>query len=210
MSSDFKKSIKELYSDQNIWVKLHVAVRSWILQLTYYAKFLPQGGLLIDVGCGRGVMANYLSLLFPECHVIGIDLDQVKIRDAVKTVGGRRNIEFFIKDVSNWDVPECQGAIMTDFLHHINGHLQISVLHNVYKSLEKGGVLLITEVDSASRPIYKYWAAYLSDRALYPFSRSYFRKVSEWQYILSSIGFSVKTLTISNSVFAIVLFVCQK
>ena len=202
--------LPELYAGLGIHVRFYVWARAKLLDLDYYAQFLPHNGVLVDIGCGRGVMANYLSLRFPDAQVVGIDLDQERVDVALRTVGKRKNITFLSRDARDWALPDSTGVIMTSFLHHISCRDQELVLSNVFQSLGKGGVLLIGEVDPAARPFYRYWTSWLSDRVLYPFSKSYFRKPRDWEGILSRVGFSMKTIKTRNPIFSGILYVCQK
>ena len=199
-----------LYNSQNIYVKFYVKVRSKLLKLDYYLKFLPRRGLIIDVGCGYGVLANYLSLCLPHNQIIGIDLNKKRIGAAIKTIGNRKNISFLVGDVTQWTWPSCTGISMTDFLHHVPPQEQEKVLNKAFQNLDKGGVLLISEVNPTAKPAFRYWASYLSDRFLYPLTWSYFRKPAELTSILSKLGFQVETINISDRIFAGVLYSCRK
>lgn len=199
-----------LYSGLGIYIRFYIKVRCWILDLDAYPKFLPPDGVLVDIGCGRGVLANYLSLCFPESQVIGIDSNPKRLEVALKTVGKRGNIDFLLKDARDWALPSCTGVVMTDFLHHLSRHDQELILQKAFDSLEKEGVLLISEVDPIAKPFYRYWASYLSDRFLYPFSKICFRKPYEWENTLSHLGFDVKTIKMKYPIFSPVLYVCQK
>jgi len=210
MGNSINNKLSKLYTGSDIYVRLYADTRAKLLKLDYYSQFLPTNGLLIDIGCGYGVVANYLSLRFPDIQILGIDLDSKRINDALKTVGKRKNITFLLKDAKEWDLPRCTGVLMTDFLHHVSSQDQELILRQVFNRLENDGVLVISEVDPTARPFYRYWASYLSDRALYPLSRSYFRKPHDWQNTLSHIGFSVKAIKIHSYLFAGIVYICQK
>jgi SAM-dependent methyltransferase len=200
----------ELYNGQGVWVRFYVQARARLLNIYRYKDLLHHSGLIIDIGCGYGVLANYLSLCLPNNKVLGIDLDHKRIDSANMTVGKRKNITFRIEDAKLSTLPDCTGIVMTDFLHHVHPPDQQKILQNAFVSLKKKGVLLISEADPDAKPFYRYWASYLSDRVLYPLSRSYFRKISDWETILSHLGFKVKVVKLQNPVFAGVLFACRK
>lgn len=200
----------DLYTGQNIRVRSYVNGRVRILDLDSFTKHLPHEGVLVDIGCGYGVLANYLSLCYPNSQIIGLDLVNDRIKAANKTVGHRTNIMFLLQDARRWSWPGCAGITMTDFLHHIPKHDQQKIIETAFHNLTSGGALVISEVDPTARPLYRYWASYLSDRILYPLSRSYFRKPSEWEGILSHVGFNVKTIRLHKSIFAGILYVGQK
>lgn len=199
-----------LYNTQHGYVSFYVRARTRLLKLDYYSEILPSQGLVIDVGCGYGVLANYMSLCVPDRQVLGIDLNSKRIDVAVKTIGGRKNISFLTEDAAQWTWPSCTGISMTAFLHHVSPPEQEIVLYKAFQSLQKDGVLLISEVDPTAKPPYRYWASYLSDRILYPLSKTYFRKPSDWENALSCLGLNVRIIKLQNPIFGGVLFVCRK
>jgi SAM-dependent methyltransferase len=210
MKNNLRSELVGLYDNQDAYVRFYANFRARLLNLDYYLKFLPRYGLIVDIGCGYGVLANYLSLYCPDNSVFGIDLNCKRINAALKTVGERENITFSAVDVKQWDWPRCTGITMTSFLHHIHTNDQEIVLQKAFQSLEKGGILLIVEVNKNEKPLYKYWASYLSDRILYPLSKSYFRDLSDWEDILSRLGFNVSIEKSKNPFFSGILFICQK
>ncbi len=210
MQSRSINELVKLYTGQGICVRLYVQARARLLNLHCYPKLLPHNGLIVDIGCGYGVLGNYLSLSLPNNQVVGIDLDRKRINFANMTVGNRKNITFRIEDARHWPLPSCTGIVMTDFLHHVPPTDQQQILENAFWGLEKGGTLLISEADSGAKPFYRYWASYLSDRVLYPLSKSYFRNISGWENTLSRLGFKVKVIKLWNPIFASILFVCRK
>lgn len=199
-----------LYQSHSPLVRFYVKARSRLLKLDYYLKFLPHQGLIIDVGCGYGVLANYLSLNLPHNQIIGIDLNKKRIDAALRTIGSRVNINYLIEDVTQWYWPSCAGIAMTDFLHHVTHDNQEIVLQKAFQSLEKDGVLLISEVDPTIKPVCRFWASYLSDRFLYPWTWSYFRKPADLTGIISRLGFKVQIVNLSDHIFAGVLYICHK
>jgi 2-polyprenyl-3-methyl-5-hydroxy-6-metoxy-1,4-benzoquinol methylase len=202
--------LTELYTGQGIWVRFYVRARARLLNIQRYPELLPHNGLIIDIGCGYGVLANYLSLHLPKNQVLGIDLNYKRIDSANMSINNRKNITFRIEDASNSALPDCEGIVMTDFLHHVCPPDQQKILENAFLSLRKGGVLLISEADPGAKPFYRYWASYLSDRVLYPLSKSYFRKSSDWENTLSRLGFKVGVVRLRNPIFAGILFTCRK
>ena len=210
MQSKSITQLAELYTGQGIWVRFYVRARARLLNIHRYPELLPHNGLIIDIGCGYGVLANYLSLHLTNNNILGIDLDHKRIESAIMTVNNRKNITFRVEDAKDSALPNCTGIVMTDFLHHVRRHDQQRIIENAFISLRKGGTLLISEADPGAKPLYRYWASYLSDRILYPLSKSYFRKSEDWENILSGLGFEVETVRLRNPIFAGILFICRK
>lgn len=174
--------------------------------MDYYLKFLPKKGTIVDIGCGYGVLANYLSLNLPDARIIGIDMDKRRIQSASQTVN-RDNIEFYYQDVTKWEWPTCSAVIMTDVLHHTSFTEQANVLGTVSKSLDKDGVLFIADVDPDANV--RYWLSWLSDHILYPKDKINYRTSWEWGYILKGLGFSVEIIR-PKDVLARIIYVCRK
>ena len=209
MKESLNDRLIELYAASGVYTRFYVKARRRLLNFSLYDKLLPPHGVLIDVGCGCGALANYLSLRFPRSQVVGIDMDPKRIAIASKTVGERRNISFLTEDVRKWPLPACSGVVMTDFLHHMSRQDQELLLHKAFLSLEEGGVLVISEVDASAKPFYRYWASYLSDIILY-FSKSHFRNAYDWHNTLSHLGFDVEIVRTWNPLLAPFLLVCRK
>ena len=49
---------------------------------------------IVVVGCGEGLLANTLSLLFPSIEIIGVDSSKARIKRARLTIADRTNIKF--------------------------------------------------------------------------------------------------------------------
>ena len=202
--------LTKLYSNQDLYTKFYVSGRSRLLKLNYYLQYFPRKGLIVDVGCGYGVLANYFSLNLPDNQIFGLDMNSKRITAAAKTIGKRGNIKFFVQDATKWDWPKCAGIMMTAFLHHISPANQKLLLDIAYQSLEENGVLLISEVDPGARPFYRYWASYLADTVLYPFNKIYFRTSENWSSILQSLNFTVEIVHPWSRFFSSVLYICRK
>jgi ubiquinone/menaquinone biosynthesis C-methylase UbiE len=210
MKDSLLNELIRLYNDHDAYVKFYANTRAMLLKPDNYLEFLPHQGLIVDVGCGYGILANYMSLYYSDCKIIGIDMNRKRIDVALKTVGKRENINFIPMDVTQWDWPCCAGVTMTSFLHHIHKDAQEVVLQKAFQGMEKNATLLIMEVDIAIKPVYKYWASYMSDRVLYPLSRSYFRSSADWENILSHLGFDVQIKKLQNPFFSGILLICRK
>lgn len=202
--------LTKLYRNHDLYTKFYVSARCRLLKLDYYLQFFPRKGLIVDVGCGYGVLANYFSLNLPDAQIIGVDINSKRIAAASKTIGKRGNIKFLAQDIVKWDWPKCTGITMTAFLHHISPANQMLMLDIAYQNLEREGVLLITEVVPDAKPVYRYWAGYLADALLYPFNKTYFRTSEDWFSILHNLNFNVEIARSQSRFLAGVLYICRK
>ena len=178
-----------LYSNKNnYFLSLFIIQRLLFNKFEAIEQFIPKAGRIIDIGCGYGIFANYLALCAPARHVIGIDKNKRKIKLASR---GLPNTEYIYGDVMNVDHVSCSGYTLLDMLHHLNSHeQQENLLTFCYSSLDKGGTILIKEIDK--EPKMKYLFTHFADAVAYPFEKIYFREKNEYRKILEGLGCEVE------------------
>ncbi|MFQ5902855.1 MAG: class I SAM-dependent methyltransferase [Candidatus Binatia bacterium] len=183
-----------------------------IIPFEQFSQFLPKRGVVLEVGCGYGYVANYLSLESSDRVVIGNDPAKDRIEAAQQTVRDRKNIQFFAQDCRELEINNLDGVVIADVLHHVPFPEQKRILADVYTRLKPGGSLVMRETDIRISLRY-FLFNYLLEYLLYFGSEKLnFRKAKEWREILESLGFQVHQI-IPNSPFfpyITVLFVCSK
>jgi 2-polyprenyl-6-hydroxyphenyl methylase/3-demethylubiquinone-9 3-methyltransferase len=184
-----EEHLATLYAAARPGVRAYVRLRPWILPLATIDQRLPRQGLILDIGCGYGVLTNLLALSSKERLVVGIDRDQERIAVAHRTIGGRPNIAFLVADALS--IPFCawDGIVLTDFLHHLPRPDQDRFLAEVRACLQPGGVMAIREVGDLPR--WKHLMSCLADRLLYPRDRIAYRRPQELIAFLEHLGFTV-------------------
>jgi 2-polyprenyl-3-methyl-5-hydroxy-6-metoxy-1,4-benzoquinol methylase len=178
------------------------------------SRLLPPEGVVADLGCGYGVLANQLALSAPRRKVLGVDADERRIATARSTIAQRNNVEFVCGDVLALALPPLAGAVMVDFLHHIRFPQQREVLEKVVLALEPGGSLLIREVNPAHEPRWKYWCSVLAELAMYPHPSTIKlqnRQPASLLADLEEVGMDARMdYADAGSPFAAVLYTCAK
>jgi 2-polyprenyl-3-methyl-5-hydroxy-6-metoxy-1,4-benzoquinol methylase len=115
---------------------------------------LAKGIRVLDIGCGSGRIMNRLADLYPNSRFTGIDLSAEGIGAARSEASqkGLRNIEFLIRDVSNFDEtaePEVFDLITTfDAIH--DQAKPLSVLQGIHRTLKTKGVYLMQDIRGSS------------------------------------------------------------
>ena len=164
---------------------------------------IPKKGTIIDLGCGEGVIAKFLSQ-DANRNVIGVDLDIRRIEKST-----RRNLSFKNADIRTYKFKEVDGVVVSDVLHHLNFPDQEKVLLNISKSLKKGGTLVIKEIDTQEfirSKLSRFW-----DFIFYPKEKIYFSNAKELQRKLKRFGFKVSTKRKSKFFpGSTMLFVCKR
>jgi len=209
MLSRIPTELFRFYSGQELRVALYAYLRWRLCPFEEIESHIPKEGKIIDVGCGYGLLANFLTLRPGKRDVTGIDLSVRRIKAAQETTDSRRNIRFKLINVLDLELREPDAVVMSDFLHHIDYQSQEEVLTYCYEKLSPGGFLICQEVNN--RPLWKYWFAFLIDRLLNIGERQFFRPHQEFQELLQRIGFSVKIKKVDKHLpLSDILFICKK
>jgi ubiquinone/menaquinone biosynthesis C-methylase UbiE len=110
----------------------------------------PQGGTLLDVGCGQGKSFRLLRDAFQPTRMIGIDADPQSI-DLSRAEAARENIaiDLLTSDCAEIALPDACVDIV--FCHQTFHHLveQDKALAEFWRVLKPGGLLLFAESTKA-------------------------------------------------------------
>ena len=178
-------------------------LRSLMLPLTQIDKTLPDQGLIIDLGCGEGVIARYLAQRKTR-QVIGVDNNKKRLQES-----NLKNLILLYGDIRNYQLRNVDAVVISDVLHHLNFKDQTKLLRNVYKKLNKNGVLVVKEIDREEfirSRLSRSW-----DFILYPKDKIYYHKSTELKNFLISLGFNVKIVRTSRFFpGSTTLFLCRK
>jgi uncharacterized protein (DUF2062 family) len=182
---------------------------------------LPSGGVLVDVGCGQGLM---LALLAEAAamrdaalpwrvpvfdRLIGIDVRPRVARLAARVLG--QEVTIVAADARSGFPEKCRAALFFDLLHMVPRDDQESLLAAASAALEPDGVILVREANAAGG--WRFAVVRVGNRLkalLFGHwrQRFHFRTASEWIQCFEGVGFNVRTLDASDGTpFANVLFV---
>lgn len=202
-----------LYSNSS-WKNWFSKVRFWDSPYIEVEKLVPKGGLIVDIGSGEGVFTNFLAIRSSSRKLIGIEIDKKRLSQSDHCI---KNVKFEFGSATTRHFPDCDCFILFHVLHHLKSYAdQEKVLTKVYKSLKKGGVLLVVEINPAFS--IKYLIAWLTDHFLVPilfevrlYSQIFFRSEKEWTELFKKLGF--KTVFYDHSrgkPFSHITYVCKK
>lgn len=111
---------------------------------------LPQGGSLLDVGCGQGKSFRLLRDAFQPIRTLGLDADPHSI-DLSRAEAAREgvNVELFTADCAQIPLPDASVDVV--FCHQTFHHLveQDRALAEFWRVLKPGGLLLFAESTKA-------------------------------------------------------------
>ena len=209
MKEKIPLEVKKLYKSNSLSKRAYVNLRWRLCPFEKLEKYLPKSGVILDIGCGYGLLTNFLSFKSAQRQVIGIDNSQKRLEVAKSTIKERSNIKFIQGNVDNLELPVCNGAVMSDFLHHLPEKTYSRLLAKIYSKLEPGGKLIIEEVDN--KPFWKYLSNLFIDHILYPGQKINFKPADYWRKLLTEIGFQVEIVSAHQELpLSDVIFVCAK
>ena len=209
MLSKIPSELFDFYSNLGLRAVLYTRMRWRLCPFEEIEKHVPKEGRIIDIGCGYGLLANFLALRSSKRDVIGIDLSVGRVRVAQKTTDSRTRVQFKLMDALDLRLGEYSTVVMSDFLHHIDSEAQHELLTRCYQELPTGSFLIIQEVDD--RPRWKYWFAIMSDKILNVGERQFFRSSRDFQKLLHRIGFYIRVKKVDKGIpLSDVLFICEK
>jgi 2-polyprenyl-6-hydroxyphenyl methylase/3-demethylubiquinone-9 3-methyltransferase len=178
------QQLKQLYQGLG-YVTAFVHWRCWHTPYDVIEPFIPREGVIVDLGCGYGLFANFLALTSRRRQIRGIDLSERKLKYADR---GVPNVSFRKGDVLRCQWERCQAVALIHLLHHLSSFKeQEELLRACYERLDSDGVLLTLEVDN--NPRWKFLCGQLVDTVAYLGDTFYYRTSSELTDVLRTIGF---------------------
>lgn len=190
--------IANAYRNFGRWSGAYAKIRMALCPLLDIERSLPATGKLIDVGCGAGLLLQWLALgqKDEERTLIGMEIDSRRVALGKQVCGrlavnGRIDLRLqpFGQENSERDLT---AVVFVDVLHHMDYDLQIKMLSHAFELLDHGGMVLIKDVGST--PVVKFWYCYVFDamtRAAHITQGKvgYYRSQSGWMSLLSECGF---------------------
>lgn len=176
-----RRAVHEAYAASPLGTRAFVRLRMLLLPLELIESAVPKRGVVLDIGCGRGILAHYLATTEPEREIIGFDIDAHAIRIAARSVKARERISFKIGD-GETGLPRASAAIFADSLHHMPKETQEQLLKNASSALAPGGILIVKEME-AERSWRYFWNLF-HDRVLRMTGPTMLRTTEAWKQIL--------------------------
>ncbi|UYZ84929.1 class I SAM-dependent methyltransferase [Entomomonas sp. E2T0] len=114
----------------------------------FLSKNLPKNTKrLLDIGCGHGQMAFWLSKNYPKCHILGIDSsqEQVDICNELSKQYNTNNVAFKLHNIADNELEEDKFDVV--YIRFLLMHVRNwdACLNNILKSCKQGALILIEE-----------------------------------------------------------------
>jgi len=212
---NFRKELYSLYKFS--WLEsVFLFLRSFVLDYIDITRHLPAKAKILDVGCGYGILANYLALSEPVSDVLGIDIDPLRIQKAQESIKGRTNIHFSCSNFMEIDLSGFNVILMIDVMHYFDFEFQDQVIKTIAQQLRPGAKFIFRTPDT--KPLWRYYWNFAHESIMVGSSITkttsssiFFRASTALATILQSQGFELQIYP-NRSIFPYsdTLFVCTK
>lgn len=142
--------------------RLFIRGRAVLADLAAVEERLPREGPILDLGCGRGLLANLLLEASARREVLGIDPDPRRI--AVARLTERPGLSFRVGDARHEDLPPCDAAVLMDVLYLLREEDQLQVLARAGAALRPGGRLVVHAQERRADP--RFWLGRFQELAM--------------------------------------------
>jgi SAM-dependent methyltransferase len=132
---------------------------------------LPQGGTVVDVGCGTGTFAIALAAARPDATVMGIDGDR-KALALARAKPGAEHVTWQEGLAGDLTLPDdsADAVVMSLLLHHLQPNAKDVALADARRVLGPGGLLHVADWGRPHDPLMR--GAFLMLQALDGFSNT--------------------------------------
>ena len=176
---------------------------------------LPDGGTLVDLGCGRGLMLALLASArqrwqegtWPDgwpapptqLSLCGVELRPRIAADARRALAAEAVVE--PGDVRTVELPPTRVVLLFDVLHMLGYEDQDALLVRIARALEPGGALILREADAAGGWRFRIihvgnWLKGLFEG--HPGRRFCFRRTAAWVERLEHLGLAVRVFPLDE------------
>lgn len=121
-------------------------LRSRVLPMQAIDRVVPSAGRIVEIGCGHGLIANYLAMTSAQRNVIGIDIDARRIAIAQATIAGRPNIAFRLGRFEAQAAADLDMVILFGVLCLIPMTEWATLFRAIWQSLKPGGSVLLHDI----------------------------------------------------------------
>lgn len=192
--------------------RLFVRGRAFLADLTAVERRLPREGLIVDLGCGRGLLANLLLEASPGREVLGIDPDPRRIRVARHTE--RPGLSFRVGDARDVELPPCHAAVLMDVLYLLPEEAQIRVLERAVAAVRPGGRVVVHAQERRSD--LRFWLGRVQELVMTRTGITqapgglHYSSRAQMRALLESCGLAVEVIPLPGRLYADAIYVGAK
>ena len=187
------KIVTSFFKEVNIIEWCFLALRTWILPLEKYNEQIPESGLIVEVGCGHGIVVQYLARRSTDRIIVGYDTDPRRLKIAKKSAKLCTNIKFRQNLFIEGSQKSASAVTVIGVFCLLDDDNTIQILKAAKSCLSNNGVLHINDIPKKKTIIHKLHIMRESMLGLVGFTQGqgvFLRTDDEWRQILNIAGFN--------------------
>jgi SAM-dependent methyltransferase len=143
--------VLEHFAEAPVRVRLHVLARLLTCPWRELVGALPESGLIVDAGCGFGILELLAKRSKPGLEFFAFDPDADKLRWAAKACAGLGDISFSLAGTGNIEaLPDADAVCQVDSLYLLPPGERPAFFGKVRAALKEGGCYLLKECASGA------------------------------------------------------------
>lgn len=218
----FKKALAETTSTKSSFgtrfgTRAFLTARWYLTPYSRMISQLPRNGLILDLGCGHGLFSIAAALSSPTRTLIGIDHDTHRVHLASHAARNLPNVQIRQGSMTQFPAEKqpYSGIAMIDVMHYFSPDIQLDLARKAHQLLDKGGVLLVREVNPEGGLPSLWNRLYERIATGIGFTQAekkglHFRTQAGWEALMKEAGFKVKSEKCSGFLFADILYTCER
>ena len=173
----------------------------WMLFTAHVAPHLPPRPVMIDLGCGPGLLLRDLGQRYPNATLYGYDVTPAMIAYGQQLSYAGAKPTFALHDVTTQPLPHDTGRVhlvsMSSVLHVLDEPLPVLV--EIRRVLAPGGVFVLHDWIRQPLAVYLAWRRDVLGEGgvegrrrgfrLFPVHNKY--TTEDWQWLLAEVGFTI-------------------
>jgi SAM-dependent methyltransferase len=173
----------------------------WAMFAAHVAPALPPHPVIIDLGCGPGLLLRDVAERYPRATLFGYDVTPAMIAYAQQSATTGVHTTLAVHDVATQPLPHADGTVhlvtMNSVLHVIDEPLP--VLSEIRRVLAPRGLFVLHDWVRMPLPVYFAWRQQRQGEApdvsrrrgfrLFPVHNKY--TTEDWQWLLAEAGFAI-------------------
>ncbi len=198
-------------SDEDLLQRM-IATHAERFEAAFWAFFgaqvgqrLPSRAVMVDLGCGPGLLLRDLGERYPDATLYGYDVTQAMIEYGRRLAFKTAPATFALHDVATSPLPHAPGTVhlasMSSVLHVLDEPLP--VMAEIRRVLAPGGIFLLNDWIRQSLAAYLAWRRDVMKETgadalrrgfkLFPVQNKY--TPEDWRWLLGEAGFEVLAQT---------------